>query len=438
MIESFKIRNFRSILDLNVEFTYGEGTAPRHFHESDNWAFLQTSNAKNDRFVPVLAIYGANASGKSNIVNAFQIFQRVVSNGIAGCFFPDKLNEKYDYAAFESVVSIDGVRYVYEISYDTTRIRSEKLSQIVRGPEPRKTIFSIGGDENNFDGIVTAGYDAERMENALKIECKSNEGLLIKPFLTCVAHAFPGLTDAIPKIVNEFVQRLQVSNRNEFFISQAVDLLAQFNTPDARKEAMGKIVRLLKKFDFGVKEMTMERQRIGKDKQPFAAFGAVPRFSPASITRDVGDAWEVDEFKLLHENASGELTPLNFMTEESDGTKVVAALLGICLWALETGKTLFVDELDRSLHPFILISLIKLFKSKRYNKTNAQLIFTVHDPTALDEDMMRISEIGIVDKTVKDGTSFRRLCNFKGARNVTNFRRQYLSGAYSGIPFPYI
>ena len=146
----------------------------------------------------------------------------------------------------------------------------------------------------------------------------------------------------------------------------------------------------------------------------------------------------MDEFKLLHEDAEGNLKSLDFRTEESDGTKVVAALIGVCLWALETGRTLFVDELDRSLHPFILISLIKLFKSKRYNKTNAQLVFTAHDPTPLDEDLLRVSEVGIINKTIVGGTSFRRLCEYKGTRNVSNFRKQYLAGIYSGIPFPYI
>ena len=65
-------------------------------------------------------------------------------------------------------------------------------------------------------------------------------------------------------------------------------------------------------------------------------------------------------------------------------------------------------------------------------------MFTLHDPTLLDEDMMRVSEIAIVNKTLKEGTTCRRLCDYDGVRNVVNFRRQYLSGAYSGIPFPYI
>ena len=84
MIETFQIRNFRSILDLTVDFRYGEGSAPRHYLEHDSWAFLQAGNDKKSRFVPVLAIYGANAAGKSNIVNAFLNFHQVLLHCIGG------------------------------------------------------------------------------------------------------------------------------------------------------------------------------------------------------------------------------------------------------------------------------------------------------------------------------------------------------------------
>ena len=408
MIETFQIRNFRSILDLTVDFRYGEGSAPRHYLEHDSWAFLQAGNDKKSRFVPVLAIYGANASGKSNIVNAFLNFQQVLLHGIGGRYFRNKLNGKYDYALFASVVLLEGRRFRYEIAYDGERIRAERLVEL--DGDEKRLLFSLAPGQNAFDGIVDRGYDADRMESALKVECTNGEGFLVKPFLPCLVRTFPGLTD---------------------------DLLARANSPEARTAAMAKIAKLLKKFDFGVREMTMARHRVGKNGMPFQN-GGLPSLSPAAIVHDAGDAWIVDEFKLLHEDAQGNLKPLDFRTEESDGTKVVAALVGVCLWALETGRTLFVDELDRSLHPFILISLMRLFKSKRYNKTNAQLVFTAHDPTPLDDDLLRISEVGIINKTIAGGTSFRRLCEYTGTRNVSNFRKQYLSGVYSGIPFPYI
>ena len=442
MIETFEIRNFKSILDLTVDFRYGEGSAPRHYLECDTWAFLQNGNDKKDRFVPVLAIYGANASGKSNIVNAFLNFQQVLSHGVGGRYFGNKLNAKYDYSSFTAVVSFNERRFRYKIVYDGEKILFEELIELFQEKEAR--VFSIGQANNlkerggnAFDGLLREGYDAARMESALSVECTNGGGLFVRPFLPCLVRAFPGLTDFCQNVLKELTGRLQVSNRNEFFISQGIDLLAQVNSPEARNVAMSKIAKLLKKFDFGVREMKMTRQRVGKTGGPYQNAG-LPPYSPTAIVQDIGDSWIVDEFRFLHEAANGELKPLDFYTEESDGTKVIAALLGVCLWALETCRTLFVDELDRSLHPFILISLIKLFKSKRYNKTNAQLVFTAHDPTPLDDDLLRVSEVGIINKTIVEGTSFRRLCDYKGTRNVSNFRKQYLSGVYSGIPFPYI
>ena len=438
MIEKVEIRNFRSILDLLVDFRYGEKAAPRHYEASESWSFLQTQRGKNGRFVPVMAIYGANASGKSNIVNAFLTFVRVLTQGVVGCYIPNKLNGKYDYAAFTVDVALAEGRYRYEIQYDGSRIRSETLKVLSdSGDEVERTLYAVDDGGLDFSGVSSPGYDDERLSQALKIECRNGEGNFVRPFLTCLKRTFPGLSEVASKVCDELLQRMQISDRNEFFISQGVDLLAQFNTSEARELAMSKIVKILRKFDFGVKGMTLNRQKIGKAGAPFAPLG-LPRMSPAAITRDAGDAWIVDEIKLVHEDVSGEKKALDFMSEESDGTKVVAALIGVCLWALETGRMLFVDELDRSLHPFILTSLIRLFKSKRYNQTNAQLIFTAHDATPLEDDLMRVSEIGIVDKTLASGTTFKRLCDFDDVRNVTNFRKRYLAGAYSGIPFPYI
>jgi hypothetical protein len=435
MIETFKIRNFKSILDAEIDFRYGEGAAPRHYQDWEDWPFLQTETGTGNRFVPVLAMYGANASGKTNLVNAVLQFQKLLSSGIGGRYFGNKLCPKYDYASFETVVAAKGKRFRYLVAYDGETMREERLEALL--PDGGKTLFSIGPDGKAFDGVTGGNYDASRMENALRVECSNDKGVWEKPFLPCLARSFPGLTGFAPLLVDEFLERLKVSKHNDFLISHAIDLLAQGDSAEARQAAMDKITKLLKKFDFGVRGMTMERQRFAKNKELFTR-GAWELVRPSSIVWDEGNAWIADEVKLLHEDTAGNIKTLDFVTEESDGTKVVAALLGVCLWALETGRTLFVDELDRSLHPFILLSLIKLFKSKRYNRTNAQLVFTVHDPTPLDGDLLRVSEVGIVDKKPASGTEFRRLCEYKGTRNVFNFRKQYLSGVYSGVPFPYI
>jgi AAA15 family ATPase/GTPase len=126
------------------------------------------------------------------------------------------------------------------------------------------------------------------------------------------------------------------------------------------------------------------------------------------------------------------------LRDESAGTKILVGLIGVCLKALENGAVLAIDELEKSLHPKLLKEIIGMFKSKYYNKNNAQLIFTTHNTDILDDDTLRVEEINIVDKTLKSGTKIRRLSDeIKGnkkIRNVINFRKLYLSGAVGGNP----
>jgi AAA15 family ATPase/GTPase len=124
--------------------------------------------------------------------------------------------------------------------------------------------------------------------------------------------------------------------------------------------------------------------------------------------------------------------------DESEGTKRLVCLLGVMLSALEQGHVLVVDELDNSIHPMLFVELVRLFKEKRYNSHNAQLIFTTHNTDIMDRDLMRISEIAIVGKNSKRGTTIARISDFEGIENVTKFRKLYLQGRFSGIPYPYI
>ena len=79
-----------------------------------------------------------------------------------------------------------------------------------------------------------------------------------------------------------------------------------------------------------------------------------------------------------------------------------------------------------------------MFKSKRYNKNNAQLVFTAHNTDILDDEILRVSEIAFTSKKIETGTVIRKASSFDGVRNTDNFRKRYLNGEFSSIPFPYI
>ncbi|MFA5570971.1 MAG: AAA family ATPase [Sphaerochaetaceae bacterium] len=126
------------------------------------------------------------------------------------------------------------------------------------------------------------------------------------------------------------------------------------------------------------------------------------------------------------------------LTQESHGTQRIVELLVYIISALERGSVLLIDDVDYGIHSLVLVELINLFKERRYNTSCAQFIFTAHNTDIMDEDSMRISEIGLITHTRKRGTMLHRVSDFKGVRNVINFRRQYLLGVYGAIPFPYI
>jgi AAA15 family ATPase/GTPase len=139
-----------------------------------------------------------------------------------------------------------------------------------------------------------------------------------------------------------------------------------------------------------------------------------------------------------HQNLDGKNEVFDFMNQESDGTIRLATMIGRCLLALKTNGVLCVDELERSLHPILVRELLKLFQMRYYNEGTAQLLFTTHLVQLLDDSILRLSEVIIVDKNRQRGTKVKRLIEMKNAgeqiRNVTNFRKRYLKGYYSGVP----
>ena len=113
MIKSFTIQNFKSILDLTLDFTYDEGKAPNGYKEMETLPFLEIKRSIKEhklnktaikkeviRTVPSLALYGANAAGKSNIIQALSVMEEVIGKGIENTYKPNKLNKKYDYTVF--------------------------------------------------------------------------------------------------------------------------------------------------------------------------------------------------------------------------------------------------------------------------------------------------------------------------------------------------
>jgi AAA15 family ATPase/GTPase len=228
-------------------------------------------------------------------------------------------------------------------------------------------------------------------------------------------------------------KELIVCETNDVSLPFAVDKLEQYCNGD-RDQALAEIVDLVRKLDIDIKDIHMKLEEVDKSK-------GIP---VNAIYRELLDKeqYEVVDIVSNHTNVNGNVVLFDFMSEESEGTIRLAGLIGLMLFALKGGHVLLVDELDCSLHSLLLRELIRLFKDKRYNTMGAQLIFTTHNTDILDDSNLRVSEVAIVRKILQRGSMIRRIVDFKNdgmdVRNVTNFRKQYLDGFYSGVPHPAI
>ncbi len=441
MLQSFKVRNFRSIQALDLDLSFAEKRAPAGYQEVSNIYFLETDKKK--RIVPTLALFGSNASGKSNVLMAHRIFADCVLSGIQGLFHPNKLNNRGKPTVFSATFVIEGHDYQYDLEYNRQTILKEEF--ILDG----KTVYRITPEGRDFKGLSSASYPTERLQEVCRVECCNPQGDQTATFLAIIGKRYQGLHDGITTLVRYLSDHFVVLNDNVIHLSRGVNTLAAVlateHDPEPLKSAFEQIPSLLESLDIHISRMSMDRTRVRleHDRNHTQEYLEAPAEFYNRITSVEKEGENIvlnaDSIRSFHEDEDGNEVEFDFTSEESSGTQVVAGLLGIFLAVLKTGGTVLVDELDRSLHPLLLIELVRLFKEKRYNEHNAQLIFTLHNTEILDAGLLRVSEVGIVRKTAQDGTDLVRLSDFKGFNNnVATFRQQYLTGQFAGIPFPYI
>lgn len=426
MLSSFHIQNFRSILDLKLDFSYGEGKAPNGYQEQEIMPFIEAGD--NQRLVPCMAFFGANASGKTNILKAFGALKQLIRNGesLSDLYEPNLLNPKFSETTFTAGFFIEGERFDYQITHNAVEIRKESL--LKNG----KPIFAIESLKAEFSPqILSASYSEDKLSDILRVECSDGEGRQTKPFLHRIGLAYPGLHADLRKAFVYFSGRLIfIKNDQQILLPVSVEILAS-TLQGNEKSALAEITDVVRRLDIDISAIDIIHRKLTSDEN-----------SPSGITKTDHQtgAKHAVHITSTHEDVSGNPALLDFIKHESDGTQRLAGLVGLILYTLKTGGVLLVDELERSLHPLLMREIVMLFKKRRHNPKGAQLIVTTHNTDILDDSILRLSEIALVRKTTANGTLIRRLVDAKkdgeDIRNVTNFRKQYLAGFYSAIPHP--
>jgi AAA15 family ATPase/GTPase len=414
MLISFSVENFRSIRDLQTLSM----VEPRLDHHLE-WSHL--IEAGNRRLLKSAAIFGPNASGKSNVLQAMIWLRQFIlassKEGQAGEPIntqPFRLSTATEKAAshFEIEFIVGGHEYRYGFEATSKRIESEWLFRKLPTAKAAKLFTREGKEIESSSEFFKEGkgLEARTRENALFLSvCAQWDG-----------------PEAV-KII-DWMQRFRwVSGLSEagFYVFTAQRL--------GEADYQGKLLELARKADFNISALRSEIEEITEAKLP-ADMPAVTR--KLALDQKVIRA----DIKTTHEkrDEDGKVVgrvEFDLAADESQGTQKFIALSGPVTHTLEQGSILVVDELEARLHPLLTQALVDLFHSP-VNRKNAQLVFAAHDVTLLDPDRFRRDQIWFTEKDEAGATDLYSLADFKPneVRAESKFSRQYLLGLFGAVP----
>lgn len=419
MLSNIRISNFKSIVDLDLDLTFAEGKAPNGFKDSEELFFLEATNKPRDRVSPLMCLYGANASGKSNVIKGLFVFLVIIQNGLGDNQTLPRLKPFYNKTNFlntGSVIDIsfytNGKKFNYALEFTAEKIIHEKL--ICND----NTLFEVKDSKLIDISIQSKVNDKEFLERLLFESL--NQDNQVNTFLTTVYKRLPNLNNDLSDVAN-YMNKFVVLGDNNVSQSFALDYLAKSKEDGKLKDALGKIANIIQKLDIDIDRFEFNRQDLK----------ANTAYNPSYIS--FADKQKPEEYEIItiHKDCYG--NDINFkLQEESHGTQLLFAIIGVMIRVLEDGNIMIVDELDKSLHPELTKTILEVFKSKEYNVNNSQLITTLHSTDVLEAGF-RTSEFAFVSKNIKYGTKIKRLSSFETRQDI-NFRDRYIAGMYRAKP----
>lgn len=367
------------------------------------------------------AIYGANASGKSNFIRAIRAVRTIVLESSNQRQSKDRLpvtpfllntTSSTQPSEFEITFISDGVRFQYGFSATAERVYEEWLLAFPKG-RPQKWIDRTY-DHENENYIWGATDKLSGQKQIWQTATRSNALFL--------STAIQLNSSQLEPVFNWFRHTLRVVD----FGRLPVDYSAQLCNND---EGCKAVVQLLKAADIDIEEVVVETSKFDTSKLS-AEF---PDILKIEIERQLKET-EIHEIRTGHKTESGDIVFFD-LKSESEGTQKIFSLAAPWLDTLQNGYVLFIDELHDSLHPLIVDFLIGLFHNSKNNKNNAQLVFITHDTTILNQSTLRRDQIWFCEKDSNQSTHLFPLTEFKPRKDVENIERSYLTGRYGALPY---
>jgi hypothetical protein len=407
---SFRVANHRSIRQeqqLNLHPVYNDDRP-----QDTEW-----------QAVPVAGVFGANASGKSNLLDALQYMARMVvfshrdaepDGGIRRHPFLLDDRAKDETSWYVADLLLEGVRYTYGFAVDDERVTEEWLDSYPKGK--KRQLFCREGD------AVHPGASQDTQELGLV-------GSITEPNVLFLSLAARSRQRDFRPVYDWFAQRLQFRRTSD---SRPYGLSTMRALEDA--DRYPEIMHLLRAADLGIEECGTER--VVMDEEILRRqYGTR---IPPRLLRELEDEGPREMVRpwVGHRGRNG-IVQMD-LYDESAGTRALLEQAPRFLSVLRRGGTFVVDEIDASLHSLLTARLTGLFQNPETNPHGAQLIFTTHDPSLLGrrdgEEILKRDQVWFVEKDSFGETTLYSLADFK-PRKDENRERRYLGGSYGGIPF---
>lgn len=402
MLLQFSVGNYRSFYRQKTLSLQAQGLSGE---PNDNVVNLLSYN-----ILKTASVYGANSSGKSNLVKAMQTMMECVLSSVrlndddALPYDPFLLLKGVEEPTFFEIIFLkDGINFRYGFTYSYTRINEEWLFKKTTPRSKEKVLFI-----RNEDGI---GINKQTFPEGVGCEEKTNDNRL---FLSLCQQ----LGGTISKLVVSWFQK-------------------DFN-----------VVSGLSNQEYrGYSQMLFHEKR-EESKEALAFFNRIQLGFVDLITRDIEKGVKgektitIDSIHKLYNKKGSVCGAVNFpfLHRESSGTRKLFDLSGPIFNTLLNGSVLVIDELDAKMHPLISQYIINLFNSPESNTHNAQLIFTTHDTHLLSKSILRRDQVWFTEKDESEQTDLYNLMDVvlpdgSKPRNDNNYEKNYIAGRYGAVPY---
>ena len=411
MLLQFYFSNYRSF--------EGEGILDMRASGSNELS-SHVRNNLNERVLPVTAIYGANASGKSSVFEAFQFMALCVLESLS--FSDDDKKNPYK-------LKVDSFKF------SKSREKPSEFEINYIDKKGKKELYYNYGFKIDNSGILE-----EYLTSNTKTGVKRNEDY------TYIFKREKNQKLYLDSSIEKFRENLEISLKEKTLL---VSLGAKLNIDEFIRVRTWfintEVINFSNSLYGAFLENILPNNIIESEEVRKNLVSFINSFDDSIIDIEVEKISAIDEndkdnYRVftIHKSDKGTSTARISMNEESSGTKKMFSLYQTLLDVLEKGGVFFADELDIKLHPLLMRNILLTFTDKEKNPNNAQLIFTTHNTIYMDMNLLRRDEIWFVEKDngVSNLYSLDDIINEKGekVRKDSNYEKHYLLGNYGAIP----